>query len=341
MRGADPVIVLVPGVGMFSFGPDASEARIAGEFYVNAINVMRGAEAVSTYAPIDEAEKFRIEYWELEEAKLRRLPPPKPLAGRVAFVTGAASGIGKAIAARLAARGRRGRGRRPRRRRGARRGRGDGGRRHGDRGRRRRRRRGGRGRRDPGGVRHLRRRRPGGEQRRPVDLQAAARDDDGRLGPPARGDGPGLVPGQPGGGPGDGGAGARRRHRLRRVEERGGRRHRTTSPTARPRPTRPTRSGCSPPSWARSGSGSTASTPTASCGAPASSRAAGATSGPRSTACPARSSAGSTPGARCSGTRCCPSTSPRPCSPCVAGDLALTTGTIVPVDGGVPMAFLR
>ena len=88
----DPVIVLVPGVGMFSFGADARAARIAGEFYVNAINVMRGAEAVSTYAPIDEAEKFRIEYWELEEAKLRRLPPPKPLAGRVAFVTGAASG---------------------------------------------------------------------------------------------------------------------------------------------------------------------------------------------------------------------------------------------------------
>ena len=70
MRGADPAIVLVPGVGMFSFGADKQTARVAGEFYVNAINVMRGAEAVSTYAPIDEREKFRIEYWALEEAKL-------------------------------------------------------------------------------------------------------------------------------------------------------------------------------------------------------------------------------------------------------------------------------
>jgi NAD(P)-dependent dehydrogenase (short-subunit alcohol dehydrogenase family) len=105
MRGADPAIVLVPGVGMFSFGRDKQTARVAGEFYLNAINVMAGAEAISAYAPIPESEKFRIEYWQLEEDKLRRMAKARPLAGRIALVTGGASGIGAATAERLASEG--------------------------------------------------------------------------------------------------------------------------------------------------------------------------------------------------------------------------------------------
>ncbi len=105
IRGSDPAIVLVPGVGMFSFGANKQTARVAGEFYINAINVMRGAESISKYQPISDAEKFNIEYWSLEEAKLQRMPKPKPLASRVAFVTGAGSGIGKAIATRLVSEG--------------------------------------------------------------------------------------------------------------------------------------------------------------------------------------------------------------------------------------------
>jgi rhamnulose-1-phosphate aldolase/alcohol dehydrogenase len=101
MRDANPIVVLVPGVGRITFAADKTTARLAGEFYGNAINVMRGAEAIGEYIGLDEQEAFDIEYWLLEEAKLQRMPAPKPLVGKIALVTGGAGGIGTATAKRL------------------------------------------------------------------------------------------------------------------------------------------------------------------------------------------------------------------------------------------------
>ncbi len=101
MRDANPVVILYPGVGMFTFAANKQTARVAAEFYTNAINVMRGAEAISAYTSLPRQEAFNIEYWLLEEAKLQRMPKPKPLSGRIALVTGSAGGIGKAIAKRF------------------------------------------------------------------------------------------------------------------------------------------------------------------------------------------------------------------------------------------------
>ena len=105
VRDANPVIILYPGIGLFSYAKDKATARIAAEFYTNAINVMMGAEAVSKYVALPLQEAFDIEYWLLEEAKLQRMPKPKPLSGKVALVTGSAGGIGKAIAEKLIAEG--------------------------------------------------------------------------------------------------------------------------------------------------------------------------------------------------------------------------------------------
>lgn len=98
IRDANPVVILYPGVGMFTFSKDKQTARVAAEFYINAINVMRGAEAISEYTSLPRQEAFNIEYWLLEEAKLQRMPKPKALSGKVALITGSAGGIGKAIA---------------------------------------------------------------------------------------------------------------------------------------------------------------------------------------------------------------------------------------------------
>jgi rhamnulose-1-phosphate aldolase/alcohol dehydrogenase len=105
MRDPNPVVILYPGVGMFTFAKDKTMARLASEYYINAINVMKGAEAISEYTSLPHQEAFDIEYWLLEEAKLQRMPKPKALSGRIAMVTGSAGGIGKAIAKKFAEEG--------------------------------------------------------------------------------------------------------------------------------------------------------------------------------------------------------------------------------------------
>lgn len=313
IRGADPLVVLVPGVGMFSYGANKQTARVAGEFYVNAINVMRGAEGISTYAPIDEREKFRIEYWALEEAKLARLPKPKPLATRIALVTGAASGIGKAIATRLAAEGacvvia------------------------------------------DLDVEKAAAAAAEIGGPDVAIGVAADVTDEaavqaavdatvlafggldlvvnnaglslskslldttvtDWDLQHAVMAKGSFLVSRAAARVLIDQGWAATSSTSPARTPSSPGP---TTSPTPRRRPTRPTRCGCWPPSSASTASRSTASTPTASSAAPGSSPAAGGPSGPPCTGCPSPSSAPTTRSGRCSSARCCPRTWPTPSS---------------------------